>query len=337
MVAVSGMCILACAGVLTAGLLLGGVGGGVATADEDGGQSQGSSGATDSSNDDSTDQSTGAGERDGSIGVNGAANDPPESSVGSGRDDNVVTRGPAEPKEEEPKKPKKSDYNHRFELPQPLFKHSFSIPILAVPEPATGSPPVPYWTTIEVPVPSIDGALAYLQPEPEPSPPFRGQEEEPVISADGGDSEMAPGTNPQPPVLQAPLVVPPPVRGAAPAAAPAAASPPGAFTTSPTLGNPGGSVPRVTATEPLAGPTVRAVTPSGDPLPPKALIPMRGQPKRLGVPQYLRTATVAELAAAALPGIAGLICLTTSGGVIGYRQANAGRYLRLDTTARFLP
>jgi hypothetical protein len=334
-VAVSGMRILACAGALTAGLLLGVVGGGIATAD-DGGESQGSSGASDSSNDDSADQSTGLGEPDGSVGVNGGASDPPESSVGSGRDDNVGTREPEKPTREEPKK---SDRNRRFELPQPLFKHSFLIPILSAPEPTKGSPPAPYWTTIAVPVPSIDGALGYLQPEPEPEPgpAFRGQEEEPVISATGGGSETAPGTDPQPPVLQAPVVVAPPVRGAAPAAAPAAA-PSAASTTSSALGNPGGAVPRMTAAAPPAGATVRAATASGDPLPPKAIIPMRGQPTtRLGIPQYLRPATVAELATAALPGIAGLVFLTTGGGVIGYRQANAGRYLRLDTTARFLP
>jgi hypothetical protein len=36
-----------------------------------------------------------------------------------------------------------------------------------------------------------------------------------------------------------------------------------------------------------------------------------------------------------LPGIAGLLALITSGGVLGYRQANSGRYLRADA-ARFL-
>jgi hypothetical protein len=37
----------------------------------------------------------------------------------------------------------------------------------------------------------------------------------------------------------------------------------------------------------------------------------------------------------ALPGLAGLIAITFSGGVIGYRQADSGRYLRSDA-ARFL-
>jgi hypothetical protein len=41
------------------------------------------------------------------------------------------------------------------------------------------------------------------------------------------------------------------------------------------------------------------------------------------------------MAAVALPGLAGLIAITASGGVIGYRQANSGRYLR-TAAARFL-
>ena len=43
-----------------------------------------------------------------------------------------------------------------------------------------------------------------------------------------------------------------------------------------------------------------------------------------------------SLALVALPGLAGLIVLTFSGGVIGYRQANAGRYLLTERAARFL-
>jgi hypothetical protein len=56
---------------------------------------------------------------------------------------------------------------------------------------------------------------------------------------------------------------------------------------------------------------------------------------RQGFPQYLRTARVGELAIVALPGIAGLLAITASGGAIGFRQANSGRYLRSDA-ARFL-
>jgi hypothetical protein len=56
---------------------------------------------------------------------------------------------------------------------------------------------------------------------------------------------------------------------------------------------------------------------------------------RQGFPQYLRTARVGELAIVALPGVAGLLAITASGGAIGFRQANSGRYLRSEA-ARFL-
>jgi hypothetical protein len=58
-------------------------------------------------------------------------------------------------------------------------------------------------------------------------------------------------------------------------------------------------------------------------------------PLREGYPRYLRSARINQVATVALPGLAGLIAITASGGVIGYRQANSGRYLRSDA-ARFL-
>lgn len=51
---------------------------------------------------------------------------------------------------------------------------------------------------------------------------------------------------------------------------------------------------------------------------------------RDGYPQYLRSARMTQVATVALPGLAGLIALTASGSVIGYRQANSGRYLRSE-------
>jgi hypothetical protein len=56
---------------------------------------------------------------------------------------------------------------------------------------------------------------------------------------------------------------------------------------------------------------------------------------RQGYTQYLRTARVTELATLALPGVAGLLMITASGGAIGYRQANSSRFVRADA-ARFL-
>jgi hypothetical protein len=68
----------------------------------------------------------------------------------------------------------------------------------------------------------------------------------------------------------------------------------------------------------------------------KALTPMSGQTGRLGYARYLRDPAVTELAAVALPGAAGLLFLTFSGGFIGYRQANSARFIRTQGAERFL-
>lgn len=57
---------------------------------------------------------------------------------------------------------------------------------------------------------------------------------------------------------------------------------------------------------------------------------------RVGYPQYLREAKVGEVAVFALPGVLGILALTALGGVVGYRQAKAGRVIRAAGTARFL-
>ncbi len=140
----------------------------------------------------------------------------------------------------------------------------------------------------------------------------------------------------EPPVLQAPLVValPPPLK-------PAVAAAPGPRH----VANSAGMRPRVLGSEPGAGtplarawgtPLARGVKPAAEPLPANANTPMAWQTSRLGYPKYLRTATVSELALVALPGLAGLIVSMFSGGVIGYRQANAGRYLLTEGAVRFL-
>jgi hypothetical protein len=52
---------------------------------------------------------------------------------------------------------------------------------------------------------------------------------------------------------------------------------------------------------------------------------------------YLRSPGLPQLAGAALPGVAGILLMTLGGGVIGYRQANAGRLIRGTSAARYLP
>ncbi len=56
---------------------------------------------------------------------------------------------------------------------------------------------------------------------------------------------------------------------------------------------------------------------------------------RIGYADYLRTASTGEIAAMALPGVTGMMTLTGLGGLVGYRQAKAGRTVRIDAT-RFM-
>ena len=64
---------------------------------------------------------------------------------------------------------------------------------------------------------------------------------------------------------------------------------------------------------------------------------MSGQPPRQGYTDYLRRPGLPQLAGAALPGVAGILLMTLGGGVIGYRQASAGRMIRSSGAARYLP
>lgn len=57
---------------------------------------------------------------------------------------------------------------------------------------------------------------------------------------------------------------------------------------------------------------------------------------RVGYPEYLREAKVGEVAVFALPGIIGILALTTLGGFVGYRQARASHIGRAAGTSRFL-
>jgi hypothetical protein len=57
---------------------------------------------------------------------------------------------------------------------------------------------------------------------------------------------------------------------------------------------------------------------------------------RAGYGEYLRTAGVAQMAAVAVPGVMGILALTGAGGLLGYRQARAGRTVRAGGSARFV-
>jgi hypothetical protein len=57
---------------------------------------------------------------------------------------------------------------------------------------------------------------------------------------------------------------------------------------------------------------------------------------RIGYPDYLRIAGLPQLAAMAVPGVAGILLLTGAGGLVGYRQAKAGHAVHASGTARFV-
>lgn len=57
---------------------------------------------------------------------------------------------------------------------------------------------------------------------------------------------------------------------------------------------------------------------------------------RVGYGNYLRTAGVGQMMAVAIPGVTGILVLTGAGGLLGYRQAKAGRAVRAGGTGRFV-
>jgi hypothetical protein len=57
---------------------------------------------------------------------------------------------------------------------------------------------------------------------------------------------------------------------------------------------------------------------------------------RVGYVEYLRTAKMSQIALVAVPGGIGLLALTGIGGLVGFRQAKAGRAIRNADVARFM-
>jgi hypothetical protein len=76
---------------------------------------------------------------------------------------------------------------------------------------------------------------------------------------------------------------------------------------------------------------------SAEQAPTSAATSVTGQMPRRGYTDYLRSPGLPQLAGAALPGVAGILLMTLGGGVIGYRQAEAGRMIRSSGAARYLP
>jgi hypothetical protein len=170
-------------------------------------------------------------------------------------------------------------------------------------------------------------------PPPPPKPTLKIMEEEPVIDATGsgagaGSGGFEPTSQGMPdlPVLQAPMAFPA-VRMGPPRPLPETLP---AGTASQVLGVGTAGVPAG------RGGITQGSVQAGEAAPRSTTSALGNDiAYRQGFPQYLRTARIGELATVALPGIAGLLALTASGGVIGYRQANSGRQLRMEVE-RFL-
>jgi hypothetical protein len=224
---------------------------------------------------------------------------------------------------------------------RPASKYtSLLIPILRIPTvrefAAPGwTPPSAYVTTLEVPVISLNdilSALAAPKPKPAPGPAFRTGQEAPVIDAapgpGGNHSEpmAAIADAPKPyevPLVAAPRILSPPqLEPVAKAAQPTSGT--AATTPLPALG---AGTPVIRGASPPPGQSVTA---------PRSFTALSGQSAREAYPRYLRPPTMAELSLVALPGVAGLLVLTAGGGVIGYRQANSARFIRGMAAARFL-
>jgi hypothetical protein len=311
---------IACAGALATAVLLSGAGAGIAIAEPDESNSAGVDGASAPTGaDDNSGGAEGGGETK-------SENEPPPSTVGNGRD--VDEKNPAVEEEKAPA----AGFGG-----WPKFKHSLSIPVLRLPSPeevtAAGWPtPEMFFGTVDVPVPSIDGFLSSFSqptPEPTPTPSFRTQQEAPVLDVTGGGGggldPMAAETG-APSVFQLPLVVAPaiPIPGVSPAA------PLGAAAAVPPVASNAGAAAGARA------PVIRgSVSPKMD-AEKATMTPMSGQATRVGYSRYLSNPTTAQLAAVALPGVAGLMFLTFGGGVIGYRQANSIRFIRTTGAERFL-
>ncbi|MBV9089019.1 MAG: hypothetical protein JO044_03785 [Mycobacteriaceae bacterium] len=153
-----------------------------------------------------------------------------------------------------------------------------------------------------------------LQPQPGPVEPDIG-------GATAGPAEASvPHT--EPPVLTLPLVVPPPALEVGAGSSPRAPSTQGSPGAPPNNPSPANSERLKSSIEPVPAEVGRSVGLS--------------ESFRAGYSEYLRTAGVAEMAALAVPGVAGILLLTAGGGFIGYRQAKAGHVVRTEGIARFL-
>jgi hypothetical protein len=105
------------------------------------------------------------------------------------------------------------------------------------------------------------------------------------------------------------------------------------------LGAGGGGGPPGSPALPAAPRGVTAQPPAGrEPLPANvgSNVAVPASSYRIGYTDYLRNAGLSQVAALAVPGVAGMLVLTGAGGLVGYRQAKAGHAVHTSGTARFV-
>jgi len=107
----------------------------------------------------------------------------------------------------------------------------------------------------------------------------------------------------------------------------------------PAIGLGGGGGSPGAPTLPLTPRGVTAELPAGrEPLPANvgSNVAVSAASYRIGYTEYLRSAGLSQVAALAVPGLGGMLVLTCAGGLVGYRQAKAGRAVHTTGTARFV-
>jgi hypothetical protein len=333
---------LMCAGVVVGGLVVAGPAAGVAIADPG--------------------RSDDTGNRDSSVSGKRDADRKPGLRLGSRNDDGSgsqrkrrpfsisLDRTPGRDDRTDDRKDEKSDgYGARdpgrIDIRVPGGRRDLPIPQLRVsvgadtgrkPDTCSGSNCV----ALRVAGPGVSAEVSlFSQPEPEPEPPgpaFRGgpADVDPVADAGSGAGEPARFSAGAPGVLEVPMIVPPPpVPAAVVGMAPLPAVVPGA---------PAGTAPSpglfgIQAALPSSASGGPMIVPPGfnaPALPGPSLA--SGAATRSGLPSATRPGGPGVRWVGAMPGLFGLFLVTVCGGFIGYRQANAGRYVRAGGADRFL-
>ena len=163
----------------------------------------------------------------------------------------------------------------------------------------------------------------------------------------GGAIEVPPGIPRPPAEVQLPPAAEQSVLDAVPGVGAAAAQLPVQPITLPVIVAPsglglggGGGAPAPRAPSlPSAPRGVTAEPPAGrEPLPAHVGSNVKLPPSsfRIGYTEYLRNAGLSQVAALAVPGVAGMLVLTGAGGLVGYRQAKAGHAVHTNGAARFV-